>query len=110
MIAFLLGPLGRWAIGALVVVALVGGIYLKGRSDGAARVELRVQREVAAERVRQQKAAAASLEEAARAAEVAEAENQETQGRVAMLLAELGARKDQCLLGDDDAKRLDAIR
>jgi hypothetical protein len=95
---------------ALAVLALLGGIYLKGRSDGAAKVELRVQREVAAERVRQQNAAAASLEAAAKAAEAAEAENRETQGRVAALLAEVGGRTDQCNIGDDDAAKLNAIR
>jgi hypothetical protein len=110
MIGLMLGPLGRYALVALAVVVLLGGIYLWGRSDGAARVELRVQREVAAEQVRQRAAAAASLEEAARAAEAAEAENRETQGRVAALLADLGARTDQCTIGDDDAAKLNAIR
>lgn len=33
-ITFFLSPVGRWVAGALVVLALLGGIYLKGRSDG----------------------------------------------------------------------------
>jgi hypothetical protein len=110
MIAFLLGPIGRYLIMALAVVVLLGMVYLQGRSDGAARVELRVQREVAAERQRQQRAAAEAVDEAVKAAQIAEAENQETQGRVAQLLAELGARKDQCLIDGEDAERLNAIR
>jgi hypothetical protein len=36
--AFLLSPIGRWLGGAVVIVVLVGGIYMKGRSDGSATV------------------------------------------------------------------------
>lgn len=35
-ITFFLSPVGRWVAGIVVVLALLGGIYLKGRSDGYA--------------------------------------------------------------------------
>jgi hypothetical protein len=37
--AFLFSPLGRWLVGGLAIVAVVGGIYLKGVSDGKAIVQ-----------------------------------------------------------------------
>lgn len=38
MIGLLLSPLGRWLGGAAIILTLLGGIYLKGRSDGKAVV------------------------------------------------------------------------
>lgn len=34
MIGFLLSPIGRWLAGATAILVLLGGIYIKGRSDG----------------------------------------------------------------------------
>lgn len=39
MIAFLFSPIGRYVGGALAILAVVGGIYMKGRSDGSASVQ-----------------------------------------------------------------------
>jgi len=39
IIAFFFSPLGRWIGGALIIVALIGGIYMKGHSDGSSRVQ-----------------------------------------------------------------------
>lgn len=41
IIAFFLSPLGRWIGGALLVVAIAGGIYGKGYFDGKANVQAR---------------------------------------------------------------------
>lgn len=38
MIALLTNPLFRWAGGALAILAVMGGIYLKGRADGSQAV------------------------------------------------------------------------
>lgn len=36
ILAFLLTPTGRALAGGLVILAVISGVYLKGRSDGAA--------------------------------------------------------------------------
>ena len=36
MLAFAFSPLGRWVVGALAILAVVGGVYLKGRLAGVA--------------------------------------------------------------------------
>lgn len=41
MIAFLLAPLGRYAVMALVVAAVIGGIYWKGYNNGKAVIQAR---------------------------------------------------------------------
>lgn len=38
-LAFILSPLGRWLGIAAIALALVGGIYMKGHSDGSASVQ-----------------------------------------------------------------------
>ncbi len=44
--AFVMSPVGRWLIGGLTVVSLLGGIYLKGRSDGKADYKAKIEREI----------------------------------------------------------------
>lgn len=39
ILSLILSPVGRWVAGALVVMALLGGIYGKGYSDGKAVVQ-----------------------------------------------------------------------
>lgn len=39
MIAFLFSPLGRYVGGALAILAVAGGIYLKGHSDGKTNIQ-----------------------------------------------------------------------
>lgn len=46
MIAFLFSPLGKWIAGAAVVLTLIGGVYIKGRSDGKASYQAKVEREI----------------------------------------------------------------
>lgn len=46
MIAFFLSPIGRWVGGAAIVIALIGSVYLKGRSDGKASYQAKVEREI----------------------------------------------------------------
>lgn len=38
IISFIVSPVGRYLAGALAILAVVGGIYMKGRSDGKAVV------------------------------------------------------------------------
>ena len=47
IIGFVLSPVGRWLVGGLTVVSLLGGIYLKGRSDGKATYKAKIEREIA---------------------------------------------------------------
>lgn len=46
ILAFFLGPVGRWvAIGGAILIAL-GGIYAKGRSDGKSAYQEKLKREI----------------------------------------------------------------
>lgn len=45
VIAFFLGPIGRYVGLALIASAVVGGIYAKGRSDGSAAAYATVERQ-----------------------------------------------------------------
>lgn len=36
LLGFAVSPLGRWFVGGLAVLAVVGGVYLKGRFAGVA--------------------------------------------------------------------------
>ncbi len=56
MMALLTSSAGRYLLGAVAVLALLGGVYLKGRSDGKAVIEAEV-----AEANRKADAKAASL-------------------------------------------------
>jgi hypothetical protein len=46
IISFFLSPLGRYAGMAGVALVLVGGIYIKGRSDGKASYQAKLTREI----------------------------------------------------------------
>jgi hypothetical protein len=46
MIAFFLSPLGRYVGIAAVALSFVGGVYLKGRSDGKAAYQAKLTREI----------------------------------------------------------------
>ena len=48
MIAFLFGPIGRYLLIFLVVSAAIGGIYAKGRVDGKAAYQAKLEREIKA--------------------------------------------------------------
>lgn len=39
VLSFFLSPVGRWIAGALALLLVVGGIYLKGERDGADRIQ-----------------------------------------------------------------------
>ena len=44
--ALFVSPLIKWAIGAAAILAVIGGIYMKGNHDGAARVQAKWDRAV----------------------------------------------------------------
>ena len=65
MIALALSPIGRWAFGVLAVLAVLGGLYAKGRHDGRVSAESRIAAAVAAEQLRQSAVRAKALDAAA---------------------------------------------
>lgn len=44
ILSFLVSKPGRWLAGALAAALVIGGTYIKGRSDGAALCEARYER------------------------------------------------------------------
>lgn len=46
MIAFLLSPLGRYLAIGIAAVALVGGVYTKGRLDGRTSYKAKIERQI----------------------------------------------------------------
>lgn len=68
VIAFLasvaLTPLARWLFGALSVLAVLGGLYAKGRHDGREACESRAAAAAAVEQLRQDAARAKALDNA----------------------------------------------
>lgn len=46
ILSFFLSPLGRWVGIAAIVLTVIGGIYLKGRSDGKAAYQAKLTREI----------------------------------------------------------------
>ncbi len=46
IIAFVTSPIGRWLMGGLVIVSVLGGVYLKGRSDGKSDYKAKIEREI----------------------------------------------------------------
>lgn len=46
MIGFVFSPIGRWLSGVLVVLAVIGGAYTKGRIDGRASYKAKIQRQI----------------------------------------------------------------
>jgi hypothetical protein len=45
-IAFVMSPIGRWVIGSLSILVLLGGIYTKGRLDGRASYKAKIERQI----------------------------------------------------------------
>ena len=45
-ITWLLGPIGRWLIVAIVAAGAIGGIYAKGRVDGKATYQAKLTRQM----------------------------------------------------------------
>lgn len=80
MVALLLTPIARWIFGALAVLAVLGGLYAKGRHDGRVACESRMAAAVAAEQLRQSavraKAVDAAIEREKAAQEAADEANQ----------------------------------
>jgi hypothetical protein len=44
LIAFAIGPIGRYVVLGALLLALIGGVYLKVRSDGAEAERVRIER------------------------------------------------------------------
>ena len=92
MLAFLLSPLGKIAAVLVLAIAILSGVFLAGHKAGAQGVELRVEREVAAERARQQAIALAATEAALVRDIAARAALAENEKRADELTDELAAR------------------
>lgn len=46
ILTFIFSPIGRYAVIALVAVSAIGGIYIKGRSDGKTAYKSKIEREI----------------------------------------------------------------
>ena len=46
-LAFIVTPIARWIAGGLIITTVIGGLYVKGRTDGKAACELRQQQQMA---------------------------------------------------------------
>jgi len=46
MIAFFLSPIGRYLAIGIAAVAIVGGVYAKGRLDGRASYKAKIERQI----------------------------------------------------------------
>ena len=46
IIAFVVSPIGRWIVGSLSILVLIGGIYTKGRLDGRASYKAKIERQI----------------------------------------------------------------
>ena len=111
VLRLLAAPLGRALAGGLGVLAVAGGIYVKGRVDGRQACELRVERAVAAEQARQRTANSEALDAARRREEAREIENLALTRKVEDYESELAKRSgDRCVIDADDARRLRDIR
>lgn len=47
IISFFFTPLGKYALGALIIFTLLGSTYIKGRTDGRAAYKAKIEREIA---------------------------------------------------------------
>lgn len=46
VVSFFLSPLGRWIAGGAVIIAIFGGVYVKGRMDGRASYQAKIERQI----------------------------------------------------------------
>ena len=46
ILAMILSPIGRWIAGTVALLAIVGGIYIKGRVDGRASYKAKIERQI----------------------------------------------------------------
>lgn len=44
--SFISSPIGRWLIGAVAMLAVIGGLYTKGRIDGRASYKAKIERQI----------------------------------------------------------------
>jgi hypothetical protein len=46
ILALVLSPIGRWISGVLILLAVMGGIYAKGRIDGRSSYKAKIERQI----------------------------------------------------------------
>lgn len=46
ILAFVFSPIGRWIIGGLSILVVIGGIYTKGRIDGRSSYKAKIERQI----------------------------------------------------------------
>lgn len=111
MVALLLTPLARWAFGALAVLAVLGGIYAKGRHDGRAACESRIAAAVAAEQLRQNAVRVQAVDAAVDREKAAQKAADEAEQKVADYEETLRRRPAAaCTLDADDIRALGVLQ
>ena len=60
-LAFFLGPIGRWILVAVAVSGAITGLYVKGRIDGKAAYQAKIERQIKAATAKGQGAEAEAL-------------------------------------------------
>lgn len=46
ILGLILSPIGRWLTGAVAVLAIISGIYIKGRHDGKVSYKAKIERQI----------------------------------------------------------------
>lgn len=46
ILGLILSPVGRWVSGFVAVLAIISGIYIKGRHDGKASYKAKIERQI----------------------------------------------------------------
>lgn len=46
ILGLVLSPVGRWVSGFIAVLAIISGIYIKGRSDGKQSYKAKIERQI----------------------------------------------------------------
>jgi hypothetical protein len=111
-LSFILSPIGRIVGIGAVVLALMGGLYLKGRGDGAAKAEAACAAARAIEIGRQMQASTAAQEADKARAEATEKALAASQALVESLTEDVRRRPPAavCTVEKSDVGKLRAIR
>lgn len=106
----MLGKLQAYIIGVLLIFALIGGVYVKGRMDGGAGERAKWEAAMRAEQARQDKIVRAVEADAAKRVQAAEQANAELAERVEEIERNVEADPSQVKVDAKTRKLLESIR